>query len=730
MNAHPRDIESQTAKAAANDAFVTVLPGGLCHLDMAVEGMHCAGCMRKVEKAVGALPGVTLARVNLTEKRLAVEWTGNDVSPQGVSETLRGVGFDGHPFDPAVTGKKSTEDKRLLKAMAVAGFAAMNIMLLSISVWSGNVSDITPETRDLFHWISALIAIPAVAYSGQPFFESAIRALKARTLNMDVPISLAVLLALVASVLQTLRSAEDAYFDSAVMLLFFLLVGRTLDQVMRRRTRSEAETLLTLKGESAERVDADGTVRTVPLSVLSAGDRVLVRQGMRFPADGVISDGRASVDQSLITGETEAVPMGEGDAVYAGAMSLEGTVTVDVTAAGSGTLLDEINRLMERALESRSRYLRIADRAAQIYAPAVHILAAAAFLGWLALGAPWYQALMIAVSVLIITCPCALGLAVPAAQVVASGALFKAGLVVNSGDMLERLGETDTVVFDKTGTLTLPDPRLTNADDIPDDILERARSLARASHHPLARALAGTGAPASGAVEKPGLGVEAEIDGVACRLGSHAFCGAETDDGQAGSAICYREGEGPVWTFRVGQSIRPDAAETVAALKARGFAVEILSGDRAEPVRAVAEALGVETWQAGVDPAGKIARLKDLGERGHKVLMVGDGLNDAPALAAAHASLSPISAVHVSQAAADGLILGERLAPVVTAIDTARRASGVMRENIGLSFGYNMIAVPFALAGVVTPLIAALAMSASSIVVTLNSLRARARRAG
>lgn len=723
MNAMAGQIEGTPV---AKDSFVTALPDGLCHLDLAVDGMHCAGCMRKIEKAVGALPGVTLARVNLTEKRLAVEWAEDaEITPTGIVDTLRGVGFAAHPFDPGTKTSGDGEDKRLIKAMAVAGFAAMNIMLLSVSVWSGNVTDIASETRDLFHWISALIALPAVAYAGRPFFDSAVKALRARSLNMDVPISLAVLLALFASVLQTMRSAEHAYFDSAVMLLFFLLVGRTLDQVMRRRTRNAAETLLALKGESADRVDADGAVRTVPLSALGPGDRVHVAQGMRFPADGAIDAGEVLVDQSLVTGETDPVRLTEGDPVYAGALAVEGAATATVTAAGSGTLLDEINRLMERALENRSRYLRLADRAAKAYAPAVHILAALAFVGWLAIGAPWHQALMIAVAVLIITCPCALGLAVPAAQVVASGALFKAGLVVNAGDMLERLADVDTVVFDKTGTLTLPSSRLQNADDIPADILARARRLAGASRHPLARALAGDAAPIAGAVETPGEGVTVTVDGIEVRLGSPAFCGDDTTQSGEGSIICYREGSGPVVHFRFGQTLRSDALETVAALKARGLSVEILSGDRDAPVRAVAEALDVDRWTAGTKPADKIARLKAHADAGRKVLMVGDGLNDAPSLAAAHASLSPISAVHVSQAAADGLILGERLWPVVTAVDTARRASRVMRENIAISFAYNIIAVPIAVFGFVTPLIAAIAMSASSIVVTLNSLRAK-----
>lgn len=721
--------------AVASDfgAFVTPLEGGLNHLDLAVEGIHCAGCMRKIENGISALPGVTLARVNLTEKRLAVEWRGESTSPAEIISTLKALGFPAHPFDPGAERDLKREDRKLLRCLAVAGFATANIMLLSVSVWSGNATDIDPETRALFHWVSALIALPAGLYAGRPFFESAFAAIKARSLNMDVPISVAVFLTLAASVMQTIRHEEHAYFDSALMLLFFLLIGRYLDQMMRRRTRAHAETLLALKGDSARRLDADGVVRDVPLSALSAGDKVVISAGERFPADGRVLSGTAEIDQSLVTGETEPVKAHPGQLVYAGALNLTGNVQVEVTAAGSGTLLDEINRLLERALEAKSKHLQLADRAAKLYAPVVHLLAFAAFIGWLLLGADWHTALMIAVATLIITCPCALGLAIPAAQVVASGALFRSGLVLNTGTILERLAEVDTVVFDKTGTLTLPERGIINADGMPGDVLARAGALAQASRHPLAQVVAQYAEPGSlpdEVIEHAGQGVWCAVHGQERRLGRPSFCGLSGDEMPAqrdphASRICYIEG-GDSYVFEIGQRLREDAAKTVKALKARGLQLEILSGDREEAVQSVAAALRIDHWKAGLSPTEKIAHLDQLKHRGQNVLMVGDGLNDAPALAAAHASLSPISAVHVSQAAADGLILGDKLGAVTTAYDTALRARAVMGQNLWLSALYNVIAVPIALMGFVTPLIAALAMSGSSIIVTLNSLRARA----
>ena len=714
-------------------AFVTPLEGGLKHLDLAVEGIHCAGCMRKIENGISALPGVTLARVNLTEKRLAVEWQGDSTSPAEIIGAMRALGFPAHPFDPGAERDLKREDRKLLRCLAVAGFATANIMLLSVSVWSGNATDINPETRALFHWVSALIALPAGLYAGRPFFESAFAAIKARSLNMDVPISVAVVLTLAASVMQTMRHEVHAYFDSALMLLFFLLIGRYLDQMMRRRTRAHAETLLALKGDSARRLDDDGIVRDVPLSALSAGDMVVVSAGERFPADGRVSIGTAEIDQSLVTGETDPVKAAPGQMVYAGVLNLTGNIQVKVTAAGSGTLLDEINRLLERALEAKSKQLQLADRAAKLYAPVVHLLALAAFIGWLLLGADWHTALMIAVATLIITCPCALGLAIPAAQVVASGALFRAGLVLNTGTILERLAEVDTVVFDKTGTLTLPERGIINAGEVPAGVLARAAALAQASRHPLAQVVAQYAEPGSlpeEVIEHAGQGVWCAVDGEERRLGSSSFCGLDTDEMPSqrdphASQICYIEGNRS-YVFEIGQRLREDAAETISALKARGLRLEILSGDREEAVQSVATALAVNDWYAGLSPTEKIARLGRLKDAGRKVLMVGDGLNDAPALAAAHASLSPISAVHVSQAAADGLILGDRLGAVTAAYDTALKARAVMGQNLWLSALYNVIAVPIAVLGFVTPLIAALAMSGSSIIVTLNSLRARA----
>jgi P-type Cu2+ transporter len=720
------------AEAIDLSLFATPAGDGTLGMDLAVEGIACGGCIARIESAVKLLPGVTEARLNFTNRRLHVAWADGANVPAQVLQTLESIGYHGHPFRPLrAEQEEAAEMRRLLRCLAVAGFAAMNIMLLSVSVWSGNVTDITPETRDFFHWASALIALPAAAYAGRPFFASAWRALRARALNMDVPISLGVTLALAMSVVETANHAEHAYYDSAIMLLFFLLVGRTLDHAMRRKTRAVAGNLAALKAETAHRFMGDELV-SVPVAALQPGDRLLVRPGERVPADGAVLSGVSELDESLITGETARRKVETGAVIYAGSMNYAGALTLRVTAADRSTLLDEIERLLEKAASAKSATMRLADRAARFYAPMVHATAALTLVGWLLAGASIHDAVVTAIAVLIITCPCALALAIPAVQVVASGALFRASVILNAGDAIERLGEADTVIFDKTGTLTLPEPRVVNAAAIDPNLLQMAARLALSSRHPLAVALAREAlqrTPFEGAVEEPGQGVRAMIGGVEARLGSAEFRGvppiASAEPGV--STIYFVHGTRSA-TIAINQRLRPDAVEVVTALGRLGLDLHILSGDRDDAVEPVARALGIVSWQGGLKPADKIAFIEALKAHGRRVLMVGDGLNDAPALAAAHVSLSPIAAADLTQAQADAVFLGERLAPVLDAVVVARRARALMKENLWLAVLYNAVAVPVAIAGAVTPLIAALAMSGSSILVTLNALRARGGR--
>jgi len=713
--------------------YVRNLDSGLSHIDLAVEGVSCAGCMSKIERSLSALPDVTLARVNLTDRRVALEWKQGALDPARFIDRLAELGYKAYPFEPVRAEAAETEQASfLLRCLGVAAFAAMNVMMLSVPVWSGNVSDMIPEQRDFFHWLSALIALPAVAYAGQPFFRSALRALRARTTNMDVPISIGIVLALSLSVTETIGHAEHAYFDAALMLITFLLAGRYLDQSMRRKTRAVAGNLAALKAETATKFVGADEISVVPIAAIEPGDIVLLRPGERCAVDGSVIEGKSSIDQSLITGETLPASAGPGTAVYAGTLNLSGALRVRVATAAEGTLLSEIGRLLDNAVQARSRYVQLADRASRLYAPVVHATALLTMLGWVAFGASWHDAIVTAIAVLIITCPCALGLAIPAVQTVASGAMFRSGVLLNSGNAIERLAEVDRVVFDKTGTLTLPELDVTNAATIPPADFALAGRLALSSHHPVAAAVAraaGASKPLAGIEEVPGQGVRGFIGDREVRLGRPSFCDADrqaneilSGDPEA-TVVAFRNGS-ECHVFAVRQRLRADATAAVARLARAGVAVEILSGDREPAVRHAAGQLGIHEWRAGVTPADKIARIDALTRQGFKVMMVGDGMNDAPALAAAHVSMSPVTATHLSRATADLVFLGDRLAPVVVAIGYSRKARLLMRQNLWLAAGYNLLAVPLAIAGLATPLVAAAAMSGSSLLVILNALRA------
>lgn len=701
---------------------------------LAVPGVSCGGCIRTIENALLAQPGIASARVNLEARRLAVAFDRTSTSIDAIIATVRAAGFEAAELldDPRAVQASRVAD--LVPRLGVAGFAAANVMLLSVSVWSGHASDMDHTTRDMFHWLSALIALPAIAYAAQPFFRSALAALAARRLNMDVPISLGVLLAAGMSLHQTWRSAEHVYFDAAVTLVFFLLIGRTLDERMRARAAGAAHDLLSLRAIRATVIGPDGAATVVRAGELTPGQRILVAAGERIAADGRVESGAGEVDEALITGESLPRRVEPGDMVHAGTVNGGAPLTVVTTATEDNTLLAEIARLMMSAEQARGRYVRLADRAARLYAPAVHILGLATLVGWIAVGAGVETALLHAIAVLIITCPCALALAVPAVQVAAVARLFRAGVLVKAADGLERLAEIDTVVFDKTGTLTLGVPELSNGQHIADHALAAAAALAGSSRHPYARGVVRAAQARglsvvlmTGAREVPGSGVAADGPDGEYRLGSASWCGVPADRAVNGAIWFSAPGRAPVG-FEMEDTLRPDARETVAALMAAGLSVELLSGDRIGPVEAAARDSGIAIARAGVRPDGKLARLAEIATSGRRALMIGDGLNDAPALAAAHASMSPATAIDISQTAADAVFQGDRLAPIVEALGVARDARRLALQNFALAIGYNALFVPLAMAGLVTPLIAAIAMSTSSIMVTANALRIRSMR--
>lgn len=731
------DIDDPLTVAARYAAFARRRDDGAYELELMVRGLHCAACIQKVESCAREQAGVQDARLNFSTGRLRLTWDGVPDTAAHIVHALTQSGYEVSAYDPVKLSEDGERERRfLLLCTGVAGFAAGNIMLLSFALWSTTIETMGLATRDFIHWISALIAVPAVAFSGRPFFRSAWSALRQGQTNMEVPISIALILATAMSLFQLYTHAEDTYFDSAVMLMFFLLVGRYMDFQARTRARGAAGDLLAMMGGVATVADGDD-VRVVPVSALREGMTAYVAMGERIPADGVVTGGRSDVDFSLVTGESLPQAVMEGAKVTSGALNISAPLTVRIDRKADDSFLADVVRLMEKAEQGQSRYVRLADRVARLYAPVVHILALAGFLFWFfVMGAGWQDALLIAVTVLIITCPCALGLAVPVVQVLAVEQLMRRGVMVKAGDALERLATVDMVFLDKTGTLTHGRPVLEGMVGATDRDFALAASMAVHSRHPLSRALA---AAYDGAVvplvvrEYPGQGLEADIQGTVIRLGRAAWCGVADDasgglnDGHDGLRVYFRYGDIPPAVFTFGDALRPDAVAAVAALKARGLRVALLSGDRESAVAYAASQAGIDEYRAATTPADKVAAVESACADRHRVLMVGDGLNDAPVLAAADVSMSPSTAIELSQNAADVVFTGSALGGIVVAHDAALLTRTLVKQNFMLSIGYNVVAIPLAFAGMVDPLVAALAMSLSSLLVIFNSFRLQGR---
>lgn len=725
---HPAADNLRSLSAVPFAPYAVQGEGGQWKLTLGVEGVNCANCIQKIESALARQPEISSARVNFSTQRLNIEWRGEAARADTYAALVQDLGYKVRPFDSAAAKAASSDDSRFVfLCMAVAGFATGNIMLLSFALWSTTLADMGFATREFMHWMAALIAIPTVVFSGRPFFRSAFKALSHGTTNMDVPITVGVLLTTAMSIFETVRGAEHTYFDAVVMLLFFLLIGRFLDMKARSKARAAASDLLSLLSGSATIIGADGQYKVIPIRDLREGMIMQIAMGERLAADAVVLEGQSSLDTSLITGESLPTACKPGDALYSGMLNISAPLRVQVAKAANDSLLADIVRLMEKAEQGQARYVRIADKAARLYTPVVHLAALFTFIAWRYFSpeTSWQDALMISVTVLIITCPCALGLAVPVVQVLATGQLLKKGIMLKSGDALERLAAIDTLLVDKTGTLTFGKPQLSNGESIAPATLQLAASMAHQSRHPLSQALATsfTGNLLPVAVsEHPGQGLEADYNGQQLRLGSANWCNAPQERGDELLELWLRQGDS-LTRFTFTDPLRPDARETVEALGRMGIRVMLLSGDRKPVVEGVAAALGISSAEGELKPDQKFARLEALRKEGYRIGMVGDGLNDAPSLSGADASLSPSSAIDMAQNAADIVYMGENLAPITTALQTARFSQKLVWQNFVLAVLYNIVAVPLAMAGHVTPMIAALAMSGSSIVVIANSFR-------
>ncbi len=687
---------------------------------LSLPAIHCAACIATVERGLLARDDVRQARVNLNRKQVTIS-VETGTAPEAMIDFLGTLGIEANLLDSGALGSASDAHGRaLMLRIAIAGFAMMNVMLLSVAVWSGA----TEATRTLFHWLSAAITVPAVAYAAQPFFRHGWQALRVGRLNMDVPISLALILATAMSLYETAAGGTDAYFDAALSLTFFLLVGRYLDHRCRTAARSAASELAALEVPRVTRLTDTGR-EVVNLAQAAIGDLIVVLPGGRIPVDGVVTDGASDIDRAMLTGESPPVAAGVGTVLSAGEVNLTGPLTLRATAVGNDTTLRRMVTMIDAAESARNRYTALADRAAAIYAPAVHLLAFATFVGWLILAGDVRLALNIAIAVLIITCPCALGLAVPAVSTAAAARLFRRGLLVKDGTALERIAKTDTVVFDKTGTLTEGQLQVGATDRLTDRQRGIVLALAQSSSHPVSRAIAlglegQTGALLSSVKEQPAAGVTGLCEGQEVRLGSAQFVGATPND-LHGAWVRIGDAE-PVFLPLVAH-LREGARAAITSLMENGHRVHLISGDGVAATRTLAQTLNITDWHAEQRPEDKVAYLNTLATEGRHVLMVGDGLNDTGALTAAHASLSPASAVDAARAASDVVMLGNSLAVLPELITTAQQAKSRILENFAIAALYNAVVIPFAIAGFVTPLLAAIFMSTSSITVLLNALR-------
>ena len=700
---------------------------GSFSLYVMVRGVHCAACIQKIEGGVHQRAEMRECRLNFSTGRLAMHWDGAAGLADDFVQIIIDLGYDVLPYDnTAEESALKQEERFLLMCLGVAGFAAGNIMLLSVGLWSTSVETMGEATRNFMHWISAAIALPTILFSGRPFFRSALKMLRKGQTNMDVPIAIALTLTGAMSLLGTMTHSEHVYFDSAVMLIFFLLIGRYLDFRARKVARAGAADLLATLGGFATLIDGNKT-RRIAVKDLKEGMILRLSAGEKAPVDGHLVDGQSEVDTALITGETIPKPVQSGDLIYAGMVNLSAPITLRVHKEAENSLLADIIRLMEKAEQGNARYVRMADRAARFYTPVVHVLAAAAFVGWCFVGGmPWQEALMIAITVLIITCPCALGLAVPVVQVIASSKLIRKGILLKSGDALERLAQIDTVMLDKTGTLTLGRPQLTG--DYAHEDLSLAAALAAYSAHPLAKAVIdiydGRLPDITDPREHPGCGISATYQGHNVRLGSRAWCGDQAsahDD--AFMELWLARGDAAPIRFTFVDQLRPHTALVLDRLRQRNIHPVMATGDRQEVAATIAQECDITEYFAQQTPPEKYTLLQRMKEDGAHVLMIGDGMNDAPVLCGAHVSIAPGSAIDLAQNSADIIVMGDDFMPVYEAYHTARTTQTLVKQNFTLAGLYNIIAIPFAMAGMVTPLGAALAMSGSSILVILNSFR-------
>ncbi|NWB68978.1 heavy metal translocating P-type ATPase [Pseudomonas sp. I8001] len=706
--------------------------GDLSQATLLMEGISCAACGWLIEKHLRSLPAVAEARLNLSNHRLHVRWADGQLPLSQLLGELRYIGYAAHPYQADRAAEQLASENRLaLRQLGVAGLLWFQAMMATMATWPEFNIDLSPELHVILRWVAMFLTTPIVFYSCAPFFKGAMRDLRTRHLTMDVSVSLAIGGAYLAGIWTAITGTGELYFDAVGMFALFLLAGRYLERRARERTAAATAQLVNLLPASCLRMSADGQSERILLSELALGDRVLAHPGAVLPADGIILDGQSSIDESLLTGEYLPQPRQVGDAVTAGTLNVEGALTVEVRALGHDTRLSAIVRLLERAQAEKPRLAEIADRAAQWFLLCSLVAAAVIGLVWWELDSS--RAFWIVLAMLVATCPCALSLATPTALTAATGTLHKLGLLLTRGHVLEGLNQIDTVIFDKTGTLT--EGRLALRAIRPlsllgsDECLSLAAALEQRSEHPIARAFGRAPLAADEVLSTPGLGLEGRVGDRRLRIGQPGFvcelsgCALPASPKEAGQWLLLGDTDGALAWFVLDDRLRSDAPALLAACKARGWRTLLLSGDSSPMVASVAAELGIDEAHGGLRPDDKLQMLQQLHKEGRKVLMLGDGVNDVPVLAAADISVAMGSATDLAKTSADAVLLSNRLDALVQAFTLARRTRRVIIENLLWAGLYNGLMLPFAALGWITPIWAAIGMSLSSLTVVLNALR-------
>jgi len=694
-----------------------------------VGGMYCSACSWLIETTLGKQPGVVSADVSPITHRLRLRFRAEDAQFSSYLATLASLGYQPQPMSPEGAARPEvTEQRSALKRLLVASLGMMQVMMFAVGLYAMDFQGIDAEMQHFLRLVSFFVTTPVVFYAAKPFFTSAWRGVVARRPGMDLPVSIAVGSAYAASVYATFTRGEAVWFDSVTMFVFFLTLGRFLEMRARHRSIDRGVALSSLLPNTAIRMEY-GVQSTIPVSQLAAGDTVLIRAGESVPADGTLASGSTSVDEALLTGEAKPQVRNVGDELSAGSINLDNMIEMTVTTTGGDTTLGTISRLSERARYARPALVTLADKIASYIVIALLLVAAFVATFWYFADAE--RAFVITLSVLVVTCPCALALATPAAFAAAGSRLSQLRLLVTNGNAIETLSRVTLAVFDKTGTLTEGKPHITATFVTDNAWTEKdcrliAAALESASTHPLASAFAlPDELPAVSTQEiEIGEGISGVIDGRQWRLGNAAFVGGgfAAEDSSATHVFLGVDGNAVAW-FELEDELRPEAEATVDSLRKLGITPALVSGDNRVAVETIAATLGIDDVHFECTPEGKLAIIAAAQQRGERVVMVGDGINDAPVLAGADTSVAPAHGALLAQTSADVIMLGESLAPLTTAVEMSRKTMRIVRQNLAWAIVYNALALPLAAAGFVPPWLAAIGMSASSLVVVLNALR-------